>query len=62
MINLKESDVKLMEQAEEAPLRDLFKTERSAPRHLLYLAWCYTCKICDKTTKNLAFQTHIDSR
>ena len=37
MINLKDSDVKLMEQAEEATLRDLVKTERSAPRHLLYL-------------------------
>ena len=37
MVNLKDSDVKLMEQAEEATLRDLVKTERSAPRHLLYL-------------------------
>ena len=37
MINLKDSDVKLMEQAEEATLRDLVKTEHSAPRHLLYL-------------------------
>ena len=37
MVNLKENDVKLLERAEEATLRDLLGTEFSAPRHLLYL-------------------------
>ena len=37
MVNLKENEIKLLEQAEEATLRDLVKTEQSAPRHLLYL-------------------------
>ena len=37
MINLKESDFKIIEKAEESTLRDLVKTEVSAPRHLLYL-------------------------
>lgn len=37
MVNLKENDVKLLERAEEATLRDLLGTELSAPRHLLYL-------------------------
>ena len=29
--------VKLVEESEEAKLRDLLKTQRSAPRYLLYL-------------------------
>ena len=37
MVNLKEKDIKLLEKAEESTLRDLLKTEFSAPRHLLYL-------------------------
>ena len=37
MINLKEKDIKLIERSEEATLRDLVKTEISAPRHILYL-------------------------
>ena len=37
MVSLKEKDVKLLERAEEATLRDLVKTERSVPRHMLYL-------------------------
>jgi hypothetical protein len=37
MVNLKEKDIKLIEKSEEATLRDLVKTECSAPRHLLYL-------------------------
>ena len=37
MINLKEKDFKVIEKAEESTLRDLVKTEVSAPRHLLYL-------------------------
>ena len=54
MVNLKENEIKLLEQAEEATLRGLVKTEQSAPQHLLYLAraWYYTCKICNKTNKS----------
>ena len=37
MVNLRENDVKLLERAEKATLRDLIGTEFSAPRHLLYL-------------------------
>ena len=37
MLKLKESDVKLIERAEEATLRDLVKTEVSAQHHLLYV-------------------------
>ena len=37
MVNLKEKEIKLIEKSEEATLRDLLKTEFSAPRHLLYL-------------------------
>ena len=37
MVNLKQNDVKLLERAKEAILRDLVKTERSALHHLLYL-------------------------
>ena len=37
MVNLKENEIKLIKKTEEATLQDLFKTEFSAPRHLLYL-------------------------
>ena len=37
MINLKESDSKMIEKTEESTLRDLVKTKFSAPRHILYL-------------------------
>ena len=37
MVNLREKDVKLIEKAEEATLRDLLGPDFSAPRHLLYL-------------------------
>ena len=37
MVNLKEKEIQLIEKSEEATLRDLLKTEFSAPRHLLYL-------------------------
>ena len=37
MINLSVKDVKMIEKAEEATLRDIMKTQCSAPKHLLYL-------------------------
>ena len=37
MVNLKENEIKVIERTEEATLRDLVKTEQSAPRYLLYL-------------------------
>ena len=37
MMNLSVKDVKLIEKSEEASLRDLVKTQCSAPRHILYL-------------------------
>ena len=37
MVNLKGNDVKLLERAEEAILKDLVKIERSVLHHLLYL-------------------------
>ena len=37
MLNLSVKDVKLIEKSEEATLRDLVKTQCSAPRHILYL-------------------------
>ena len=37
MVSLKENDIKFIERAVEASLRDLVKTKVSAPRHLLYL-------------------------
>jgi hypothetical protein len=37
MVNLKETNVKLIAKAEEACLRDILKTEYCTPRHLLYL-------------------------
>ena len=37
MMNLSVKDVKLIEKSEEATLRDLVKTQCSAPRHILYL-------------------------
>ena len=37
MVNITEKYIRLIEKSEEATLRDLVKTECSAPRHLLYL-------------------------
>ena len=37
MVNITEKEIRLIEKSEEATLRDLVKTECSAPRHLLYL-------------------------
>ena len=37
MINLNMKDIKLIERSEETTLRDLVKTQFSAPRHILYL-------------------------
>ena len=37
MINLSVKDVKMIEKTEEARLRDIMKTQCSAPKHLLYL-------------------------
>ena len=37
MVNFKENEIKLIKKTEEATLQDLFKTDFSAPRHLLYL-------------------------
>ena len=37
MMHLNVKDVKVIERSEESTLRDLFKTQCSAPRHLLYL-------------------------
>ena len=36
MINIKESDIKIIERSEESTLLDLLKTEIGTPRHLLY--------------------------
>ena len=36
-MNLNVKDVKVIERSEESTLRDLFKTQCSAPMHLLYL-------------------------
>ena len=59
MVNLKEKDIKLIEKAEESTMRDLVRTECSAPRHFfIFRARNYTCKVCDKTKKNNALK-HI---
>ena len=62
MVNLKEKDVKLLERAEEATLRDLVKTESSALHNFyLFRARDYTWKVRDKTTKTYSLKAHINA-
>lgn len=58
MINLSVKDVKMIEKAEEATLRDIMKTQCSAPKHLLYLE----LGICDQAKKNYLFKTHTGTK